>query len=249
MAYAEQHFEAIFGEGYWIDHWFYNLDLIDTYLAVYPDKKDTLLFDTSILYFDSPVFVQPRDRKYTLISAGKVRQYGALFEDEEKAALIASRADRPNLLRMAHGHGGVFRATVFAKLLTLALTKFATLDPLGMGVEMEAGKPGWCDALNGLPGLFGSSLCETYELARLLDFLLQAMAEHPTGEVAVPIEQNTLMNAVMQALDQWAPSAKQTEITSTGMPSPPPAKLIASKYGLASMGKPYCLRSMNCSPC
>lgn len=206
LAHAEQHFEATFGEGYWIDHWFYNLDLIETYLAVYPDKKHALLFDTSLPYFDSPAFVQPRSKKYVLAGEHKVRQYGAILEDEEKAALIAARTTTPNLLRTAHGHGDVYRATVFEKLLTLALTKFATLDPWGMGVEMEAGKPGWCDALNGLPGLFGSSLCETYELARLLDFLLRAMAEYPHEKVEVPTEQATLLKTIMVALRQWAAS-------------------------------------------
>ena len=44
LAQADQSFEATFGEGYWIDHWTYNLDLLDAYLAVYPDKKDELLF-------------------------------------------------------------------------------------------------------------------------------------------------------------------------------------------------------------
>ncbi|MGC9397421.1 MAG: cellobiose phosphorylase, partial [Anaerolineae bacterium] len=206
LAHAEQHFEATFGEGYWIDHWFYTLDLIDTYLAVYPDKKYTLLFDTTLPYFDSPAFVQPRSKKYVLAGEGKVRQYGAILEDEEKAALIAARDATPNLLRTAHGRGDIYRATVFAKLLTLALTKFATLDPLGMGVEMEAGKPGWCDALNGLPGLFGSSLCETYELARLLGFLLDAMAEHPTGTVTVPVEQVTLLESIIQSYRHWGTS-------------------------------------------
>jgi len=206
LAHAEQHFEATFGEGYWIDHWFYNLDLIDTYLAVYPDRKRALLFDTTLPYFDSAVFVQPRRKKYVLVGEGKVRQYGAILEDEEKAALIASRADYPHLLRTVHGHGDAYRATVFAKLLTLALTKFATLDPWGMGVEMEAGRPGWCDALNGLPGLFGSSLCETYELTRLLDFLLQAMSEYPEETVAIPREQSALLDALLRAYRHWAQS-------------------------------------------
>ncbi|HOT90988.1 MAG TPA: cellobiose phosphorylase [Anaerolineae bacterium] len=206
LTHAEQHFEATFGEGYWIDHWFYNLDLIDSYLAIYPDRKRALLFDTTLPYFDSPVFVQPRSKKYVLAGEGKVRQYGAILEDEEKAALIAARATTPNLLRTAHGHGDVYRATVFAKLLTLALTKFASLDPWGMGIEMEAGKPGWCDALNGLPGLFGSSLCETLELVRLLGFLLQTMSEFPDEKVAIPREQSALLDALLQAYRQWAQS-------------------------------------------
>jgi len=201
---AEQHFQAAPGEGYWIDHWTYNLDLIESYLAVYPDKKDELLFGgPAVPYFDSPAVVQPRARKYVLTGEGRVRQYGAVVEDEEKAALIAARAESANLVRTAHGQGDVYRTTVFAKLVGLALLKFATLDPLGLGVEMEAGKPGWCDALNGLPGLFGSSLCETYELARLLAFLQEVMADRDEGAVDLPVEQYALLQEVTDALEVW----------------------------------------------
>ena len=41
------------------------------------------------------------------------------------------------------------------------------LDPEGIGVEMEANKPGWCDALNGLPAILGSSINETAAIKRL----------------------------------------------------------------------------------
>jgi hypothetical protein len=201
---AEQHFQAAPGEGYWIYHWTYNLDLIESYLAFYPDKQDELLFGRSVVpFFDSPAIVQPRARKYVLTGDGRVRQYGAVVEDEEKAALIAGRSESPNLVRTAHGRGEVYRTTVFAKLVGLALCKFATLDPLGLGIEMEAGKPGWYDALNGLPGLFGSSLCETYELARLLAFLLEAMAEKGRGAVDLPIEQHRVLQDIACALETW----------------------------------------------
>jgi len=204
LSHAEQHFQATFGEGYWIDHWTYNLDLIETYLAVYPDRKDSLLFgQPGVPFWASPARVQPRTHKYVLTGDGQVRQYEAVVEDEEKAALIAARAALPNLVRVAHGQGEIYRTTVFAKLVGLALIKFATLDPLGMGIEMEAGRPGWYDALNGLPGLFGSSLCETYELARLLRFLLEMMAEKGLGTVQLPVEQADLLRDVMQALDAW----------------------------------------------
>ncbi len=207
LAHAEQHFEATPGEEYWIDHWTYNLDLIDTYLAVYPDQKDELLFGRqAVPYFDSPAVVQPRARKYVLTADGRVRQYGAVVKDKEKATLIASRSKVPHLVRMAHGRGEVFRTSVLAKLVGLALIKFATLDPLGMGVEMEAGKPGWYDALNGLPGLFGSSLCETCELERLLSFLMKAMAEKGVGTVEFPAEQHSLLREVSQALEAWRES-------------------------------------------
>ena len=55
LAVAEQDFAADFGEGYWIDHWYYNLDLIQSYLAVYPDRKDQLLFERQVTYYRHPV--------------------------------------------------------------------------------------------------------------------------------------------------------------------------------------------------
>jgi hypothetical protein len=204
---AVQHFQAAPGEGYWIDHWTYNLDLIETYLAVYPDRKDDLLFGQAVVpYFDNPAVVQPRALKYVLAGGGRVRQYGAVVEDEEKAALIAGRSESPNLVRTAHGRGEVYRTTVLGKLVGLALLKFATLDPLGMGIEMEASKPSWCDALNGLPGLFGSSLCETYELERLLTFLLEALAEKGVGAIDLPVEQHSLLQEMTCALEAWCES-------------------------------------------
>ena len=208
LAGAEQHFRAAPGGDNWIDHWTYNLDLIETYLAVYPERKEELLFGQKVVpFFDSPAVVQPRARKTVLRDDGRVRQYGAVVADTEKARLIASRGESPDLVRTDHGWGDVFRTTVLAKLVGLALIKFATLDPLGLGIEMEAGKPGWYDALNGLPGLFGSSLCETYELERLLTFLLEAMAEKAVGQVELPVEQHTLLQEVSSALEVWQHSA------------------------------------------
>lgn len=209
MAQADWSFDAEFGEGYWIDHWFYNLDLLDAYLAVYPDRKGELLFTKTVPYAQSAAFVQPRARKTVLVDDGKVRQYGAVVQDDEAAQLMASRPASRRLLHTAQGHGEVFRTTVFGKLLGLALLKFATLDPFGMGIEMEAGKPGWCDALNGLPGLFGSSMSETYELLRLLDFLLTALAEQEGGAVEFPAELCDLLRQVTAHLSAYhaAPDA------------------------------------------
>ena len=69
--------------------------------------------------------------------------------------------------------------------------KLSTLDAHGAGVEMEAEKPSWYDALNGLPGLLGSSLCETFELKRLAVFLIQAIDDldlDPKSKIALPEE-------------------------------------------------------------
>jgi hypothetical protein len=150
MSRAEPHLEAKFGEGYWIDHWTYNLDLIDSYLAVYPDRQHALLFESSLPFFDSSVRVQPRSQKY-ILAHGQPRQFHAVIDDAEKAALIAAREVERNWLRVDHGRGAAYRPTLFSKLVMLATLKFATLDPYGMGIEMEAGRPGWYDALNGLP--------------------------------------------------------------------------------------------------
>jgi hypothetical protein len=206
MRRADQHIEAAFGEGYWIDHWTYNLDLIDSYLAIYPDRKSALLFDAATLpFFDSPAFVQPRSQKYVL-AHGRPRQYGAVLDDHEKAALIAARTDQADWLRVDHGHGEIYRTTLFARLVSLALIKFATLDPSGMGIEMEAGRPGWFDALNGLPGLFGSSLAETYELQRLIEFLIEALNEQSDGTLELPIELGTLLHDVGNQLKLYTAS-------------------------------------------
>ncbi len=209
MREATQDFLASHGEGYWIDHWFYNLDLIGAYLAVYPDREDKLLLgESNVPYFDSAAAVPPRSRRYVRTHDGRIRQYGAVHEaDGEKLALIQSRTEEPRLMRTDQGNGEVYRTTVLAKLVGLALVKFSTLDPGGMGIEMEAGKPGWYDALNGLPGLFGSSMCETYELHRLLTFLMEAMAARPHAEVALPVEQVRLLQEIREAASAWADSS------------------------------------------
>lgn len=195
LAQSEQHIRAEFGEGYWIDHWTYILDLVDSYLAIYPDKKAELLFDSAPLpFYDSPEVVLPRRERYVL-SGGKPRQLNALRKDHEKAALIASRRENAYWARSKNGQGDLFCLNLFGKLNLLALLKFASRDPFGMGIEMEAGRPGWYDALNGLPGLFGSSMPETYELLRMVNFLLESLEQSP-HESELPREAQVLLDAI-----------------------------------------------------
>ena len=78
-------------------------------------------------------------------------------------------------MRAGHGEGDVYRTHLLGKLLCLIANKIASLDPSGTGVEMEADKPGWYDALNGLPGLLGSSSSETFEIKRTCQFVLEAL--------------------------------------------------------------------------
>ena len=198
---SEEQFEANFGEGYWSDHWDYNLDLVENYLLIYPEKKDALLFgDDSYRYYDSVGVVRPRIDTHVL-SRGKVRQYGSLCHCEEKAARPGFQADGTNWLKDKNGKD--VTATLFGKMMTLAVNKFALLDSYGMGIEMEGGKPGWNDAMNGLPGLFGSSMPETLELKRLLDFLCAATAEKPETECfTLPEELAGFMRDIYKLLGQ-----------------------------------------------
>ncbi len=171
---ATPHLEANYGEGFWVDHWTYILDLFENYLAVYPDKKTDLLFgDTQIPFYRSPAQVRPRSERYVLTERG-ARQYDAVNHVGE----VGWERD---------AQGKIYQTTIFGKLLLLAAIKFGTRDPEGMGIEMEAGKPGWYDALNGLPGIFGSSMNETYELLRLIRFLRESW-DGAEGGIALPVE-------------------------------------------------------------
>jgi hypothetical protein len=165
LSEATQHMEAAFGEGFWVDHFTYNFDLIESYLSVFPDKVEALLYeDATYRYFESPVTVLPRSEKYGLTHDGAIRQYGSIEEEPH-----SKRFNQTNWTRTDSGE--IYKTHLAQKLLTLVLTKFSSLDPFGMGIEMEANKPGWNDAMNGLPGVFGSGVSETIELVRIVRFL------------------------------------------------------------------------------
>lgn len=181
MERAESNLNADFGEGYWSDHWTYNLDLIESYLSVYPDKEAELLLEPEYTYFCCQVPILPRTKRYVKTDNG-IRQY--YFLDEK-----ARRTDGEKIVRAKFGQGEAVKVTLIEKLLVLCVTKYAALDAYGMGIEMEGGKPGWYEALNGLPGLCGSSMAETYELARLMEYTVKALEKCPkflsiTKEVA-----------------------------------------------------------------
>jgi hypothetical protein len=119
LSEADQHIQADFGEGYWVDHWTYNLDLIETHLSIYPDKKVSLLFESPPLpFYDSPAVVRSRAQKYVL-DQGRPRQFHAIDEDPEKANLIHSRPDQPNWVRSDFGKGEIFRISLYSKNLLL----------------------------------------------------------------------------------------------------------------------------------
>lgn len=160
-----------FGEGYWSDHWTYNLDLIEDYLEVHPEKEKEMLYEEDYTYFLSQININRREKRYEETENG-LRQYHALNKESR-------RNTEEKLVRAQFGKGEVVRVTLMEKLLLLCAAKFAALDAYGMGIEMEGGKPGWYDALNGLPGVFGSSMAETYELERMLHYTVSVLEKYP----------------------------------------------------------------------
>ena len=165
--FSESLVNGNFGEGYWCDHWTYNLDLVNEYLSVFPEKEHCLLYSDSLTYFKSEANLLKRYKRYVKTENG-IRQYNALDKD-------SFRTSTDKLVCADYGKGATVKVNLMEKLILLSAIKFATLDPYGMGIEMEGGKPGWYDALNGLPALLGSSMGETYELARNILFTINAL--------------------------------------------------------------------------
>ena len=192
--------DAEHGEGFWVDHWTYNQDLLDSFLAIYPEKENELIFkDKSFIYYDCDHYVVQRDNKHVLAD-GKVRRYGAVLRSKEKENLIKSRKVNPNALRTKNGIGEVYKNNLASKFLTLIAVKTATLDPDGIGIEMESDKPGWYDSLNGLPGIFGSSTNETFELKRFAMYFRDVLKKNSGEKVSVPSEVAKLIDGLSALL-------------------------------------------------
>jgi len=171
LGLCAKHESADPGEGFWSDHWTYNLDLMQSYLSLYPEKLKELFWEKKVFnFFLSDFYVLPREARYYLTPAG-VRQYHSLAEHDKQVQA------RPKgyKLRGKDGHGEIYTTTLLVKLVCLLANKAASLDPSGIGIEMEANKPNWYDALNGLPGLLGSSISETFEVKRFAVFVKEAL--------------------------------------------------------------------------
>lgn len=179
---------STYGEGYWCDHWTYNLDLVEELLSIHPELEHELLFeDKSYIYKKPEACVLPRKKRYVK-DKDVVYQYNFL----EHVKLNGSNI-------VCDENNNEIKTTLIEKLILLDLVKFATLDPYGCGVEMEGGKPGWYDALNGLPGLFGSSMAETCELARNIQFTLNVLQSGETVELLSEI--NEFMENIKKAIE------------------------------------------------
>lgn len=162
---AEPQVNAEFAEGYWIDHWIYLLDMLENFLSVYPEKKKEVLSERCLRWFESRATVLPLHKR-CVATGDELRQYRAL--DHKRKAGCTNQW-------MKDSCGQEVLSSALEKFFMLCVIKFASLDPSGEAVSMEAGKPGWYDALNGLPGLFGSSTAESSELWRLLVFVQRTL--------------------------------------------------------------------------
>ncbi|MFH1825867.1 MAG: cellobiose phosphorylase [bacterium] len=177
---AEVHDDAVHCEGFWIDHFSYNTDLLESYACIYPDRlKDLLLNKKIFTYFNNDHVVRPRKDKYHLVEDNKVRQ---------NESVIANSDLPPNQVK----------TTLMGKILCLIANKSASFDAEGIGLEMEAEKPDWYDALNGLPALFGSSLSETLELKRLAEYALNNLPAN--AAIELPVEIKDFLEAVNHQL-------------------------------------------------
>lgn len=211
VAIAEDRAMAVYGSGYWADHWEYYLDLIEAYVAIYPDMEESLMYDNELRYFFSTATIKPRSRKYVLELTydGKskhVLQLDATYFDQDKAA------EQQDFLDTKTGRIGIeanwqrtreevaFKSAPIAKLFLLGAIKYATRDSYGMGIEYEGGRPGWNDAMNGLPGMVGSGMPETYELYLLLKYIKKVVDTYKRP-VVIPIELNKMITTVNEALD------------------------------------------------
>lgn len=151
---------ATFGQGYWGDHWDYYLDLINSYLAIYPDGEESLMYDKELRYFFSTATCKPRKEKYvlTLTFDGKSKHVlqldSTVFDLDKEAEQNKFRSRKTGIVSFDASwqrvDGGLaFTSSPIAKLFLLASIKYATRDAYGMGIEYEGGRPGWDDAMNG----------------------------------------------------------------------------------------------------
>lgn len=135
---------AVFGTGYWADHWDYYMDLIEAYLEIFPDKEEQLMYDTPLRYFFSTATVKPRSQKYVLDLTvdGKshhVLQLDSTVFDMEKAAEQQAFFDQNTGLMSIEANwqrtnaGEPFMSSGIAKLLHLGAIKYAMRDAWGMG--------------------------------------------------------------------------------------------------------------------
>lgn len=211
MEASEDRAMAQFGTGYWADHWDYYLDLIEAYLGVFPDQEETLMYDNELRYFFSTATVRPRSQKYVLDytfdgTSKHVIQLDSTYFDMGKAGEQESFRDQNTGLIgieaswQRDNKGKPFTSTPIAKLFLLCSIKFSMRDAWGMGIEYEGGRPGWLDSMNGLPGMVGSGMPETYELYLLMKYVKKVIDKYDR-DIVVPAELAKMIKVMEKCLD------------------------------------------------
>jgi len=180
--------------GYWIDHWTYITDLLEAFAGIYPDRVESMLDGSAdINWFDEGAHVVAHSNRHN---------HGDKAQVQFNAVVDVPVSDGP-----------LHPVTVFGKLCALLAVKAVTFDYHCQGIEMEAGRPGWNDALNGLPALFGSSTCEVAELARMAGWLLKHLPEPP--DTTFPIEVANFIDEVVSDIESkaysWTKNVKMRE--------------------------------------
>lgn len=158
---SEELFKARTGEGYWCDHFVYLIDIIKSYQKIYPDQMDKLFNDKCYSYFVSLYKTNDCSHRFVL-SNNQVRRTDLMMGRNEIEA--KKEKECSHYLTVEDSK---YQTSLFSKLFNLICIKFSSLDPERMGLDMDGGKPGWNDALNGMPGMIGSSFCDLIELYRL----------------------------------------------------------------------------------
>lgn len=211
-ASATIHPMAISKDGYWADHWTYYLDLIESFVKIYPDREEKLLYDEELPYYFSSRTVRPRAEKYVLSRSynGKwfhVRQLDPSHDSASRRKTMKQYMNNSSgwySIEAEYQHdvdGRLVTSAPIGKLFLLATVKFATRDAFGMGIEYEGGKPGWNDAMNGLVGMLGSGMPEMFELKLLLQYIRSSTLKYKRP-IVVPEELGTLIGEVLSALDE-----------------------------------------------
>lgn len=175
--------KATFGEGYWGDHFTYLDDCLDSVESIYPDQIKNILFDDKkYAFYNSGIYVKPRKEKYVLTDDKKVRQYHSIEHLNKTSDWLKDKDDK------------VIKVNLIGKLVTLVVNKYAILDPANIGISYEADKPGWNDAMNGIPGLFGSGVSETIEVRKLAKRVLRYLNEFSDEDIYLIKETNEFIN-------------------------------------------------------
>lgn len=215
------------GSGFSADHWTYILDLLTSYLQIYPDREEYLLFGNKLNYYYSPRIVSPRNKKYVLSKSYNgewlhVRQLDATYESKERVEYMRQYVNpqsgwyKNEAYNQHDVEGNIFKSSAIEKLFLLATIKFATRDPFGMGIEYEAGKPGWNEAVNGISSMLGSGMPESYELKILLKYIHGVVLKF-SRQITVPNELAVLIEKISTALDElgdsrYSPSHEEGEV-------------------------------------